>query len=488
MKACQLRLSFLFALSALRMGRVSRTRLPITPPANLATFHPAIASSWMTAASNKLLQPQHVLPTSRKLAWWRCPHCGHEHHKRIDLHVAAGGVCPRCQRMPTLLHPSDASSAVLTIPLVKHRCRPDNSLSVLAAANANRVKSSIADDGYLRVVETRNLQPMLARNFEKESDTIDDDAVLFVSPKLDGVRCIVAWNVRERRPCFFSRSGTLFECCDHRIEPRLRPLFEKDPNLVLDGELYNHNVDDFEQLISAIRTTRDRRTPAIAKLQEQLQYHAFDIMYASKFPDMSVVPFSERHKHLGRLIHGLASSKGQVQEKAVVLVPAAQVKKADIPRLLRLSLADGYEGIIVRRDGVVSARGENNCSRSGTSRGVNKSSSRGLVVGYAYGARSPNLLKYKVMQDDEYVIVSGVEGRGKWKGCLGAFVCRTKRGHQFTVAPATTEQRKKDMWQRLAQYKGKMLTVQYQELSANGVPRFPIGKCVRGAKSGKDWI
>ncbi|EAN96701.1 DNA ligase, putative, partial [Trypanosoma cruzi] len=227
MKACQLRLSFLFAVSALRMGRVSSTRLPITPPANLATFHPAIASSWMTAASNKLLQPQHVLPTSRKLAWWRCPHCGHEHHKRIDLHVAAGGVCPRCQRMPTLLHPSDASSAVLTIPLVKHRCRPDNSLSVLAAANANRLKSSIADDGYLRVVETRNLQPMLARNFEKESDTIDDDAVLFVSPKLDGVRCIVAWNVRERRPCFFSRSGTLFECCDHRIEPSLRPLFEK---------------------------------------------------------------------------------------------------------------------------------------------------------------------------------------------------------------------------------------------------------------------
>ncbi|ESL07967.1 DNA ligase [Trypanosoma rangeli SC58] len=488
MQASHLCLSSILAASKCLLARASRTPSVTPRPTNLSTFHPAIARTWMAAAANKLLQPQHVLPTSRKLAWWCCPHCSHEYHKRIDLHVAAGGVCPECHRVPTLPRKGDAAAVALTLPLVKHRCRPDNSLSVLAAANANRVKSSIADDGYLRVVETRNLQPMLARNFEKESDRIRDDEVLFASPKLDGVRCIVAWNAWEQRPCFFSRSGTLFECCDHHIEPTLRPLFEKDPNLVLDGELYNHTVDDFEQLISAIRTTRDRCTPAIAGLQEKLQYHTFDLMYASALPDMSVVPFSERYKHLSSLISSLDAAKGQSQEEAVVLVPAIQITKPKIARVLRLTMADGYEGIIVRRDGVIGVKGKDGSCDSGAAGGLRKGTSRGTLVGYAHGVRSPNLLKYKIMQDAEYVIVSGVEGRGKWKGRLGAFVCSTKRGHYFTVAPATTEQTKKDMWRRLTQYKGKMLTVQYQELSANGVPRFPIGKCVRGSKDGKDWI
>ncbi|KAH9598613.1 putative Zinc-ribbon domain [Trypanosoma melophagium] len=533
-------LSPIFTVTLSLLARSTPIRSLTVRPDSLATFHPALARTWLTAASNKLLQPQHVLPTSRKLAWWRCSHCNHEHHKRIDLHVAAGGACPKCKHMPTLQNNCNGNNdgisssgrdstdnktnnkikhknnnnnkrenVEMIVHHVKHRCRPDNSRSVLAADNANRVKSSIADGGYLRVVETRNLQPMLARNYTNEAEKIAENELLFVSPKLDGVRCIVAWNAEKKGLCFFSRSGTLFECCDHRIEPALRPLFEKDPTLVLDGELYNHNVDDFEQLISAIRTTRERRTPAIEELQAKLQYHAFDIMYAKKFSDMSSVPYSKRYAYLQGIIAKLTSSPSEENgSKAVVLVPAIEVEKSRMQRVLQLSLADGYEGIIIRRDGptistttntltntltttttTTTTSNKNNKKKTKNNNNTSSSNnSRSAVIGYAYGSRSPNLLKYKVMQDDEYVIVSGVEGRGKWKGCLGAFVCRTKGGHHFTVAPATTEENKRDMWHRLKAYKGKVLTVQYQELSANGVPRFPIGKCVRGAKGGRDWI
>ncbi|ORC87542.1 DNA ligase [Trypanosoma theileri] len=515
-------LSPIFTATLCLLARSPPNRSLTVRPDSLASFHPALARTWLTAASNKLLQPQHVLPTSRKLAWWRCSHCHHEHHKRIDLHVAAGGACPKCKHMPTLQSNENGNNYAsssnnndgidvnnssdnkkkkkkenveIMINQVKHRCRPDNSRSVLAADNANRVKSSIADDGYLRVVETRNLLPMLARNYTNEEDKIDENELLYVSPKLDGVRCIVAWNAQKKGLCFFSRSGTLFECCDHRIEPALRPLFEKDPTLVLDGELYNHNVDDFEQLVSAIRTTRERRTPSIEQLQGKLQYHVFDIMYAKKFSDMSCVPYSKRYAYLQSMISTLTSSLREENGcKAVELVPSIAVEKSNMQRVLRLSLADGYEGIIVRRDGPTSSaititnNNNNKKKKNKNSNSNNSKKNRIGVIGYAYGSRSPNLLKYKVMQDDEYVIVSGVEGRGKWKGCLGAFVCRTKGGHHFTVAPATTEENKRNMWNRLKTYKGKVLTVQYQELSANGVPRFPIGKCVRGAKSGEDWI
>ncbi|KAH8612544.1 putative Zinc ribbon domain [Trypanosoma vivax] len=538
-----LRLSRHCLSSLLAVTTALRARLPCTAPAkSLADFHPSIAASFLAAAAGKLLQPQHLQPTSRRLVWWRCPYCSHEHTKRVDLHVAAGGVCPKCNRMPTLTSQqsphghsrgggskeknganvgSMMAEGQLKKQAVKHRCRPNSSLSVLAAPNANRVKSSIADDMYLRIVETRNLQPMLARSYDKEKNTISSDEELLVSPKLDGVRCMVVWNVLEKRLCFFSRSGTLFECCDH-IEPHLLPLFKQDTTLVLDGELYSHNVDDFEQLTSAIRTTRAHRTPELEVLQQKLQYHVFDIMYAKKFADMSQVPFVRRYKFLRELMKTITTSstskrKGRKECYDVIqLVPVVPARKADVEKILRFYIADGYEGVMVRRNYTEGAKGGNvdhtlfdisseirsnfseedkvNGHDDGTSSGgcdpVGKKRRRGCSVppGYAYGARSPNLLKYKLMHDSEYVIVDGVEGQGKWRGCLGAFVCKTENGHHFTVTPATSEENKREMWRQLRVYKGRVLTVQYQELSTNGVPRFPIGKCVRGAKNGSDWV
>nr|CCC91231.1 putative DNA ligase [Trypanosoma congolense IL3000] len=270
------RTCFASQFSTTRLLLIRSARLPSAK--NLAEFHPSIARSWITAASNKLLQPQHVMPNSRKLAWWRCLYCEHQYSKRVDLHVAAGGICPKCNRIPRLASDQEkhaGDSEMLRNKLViamKHRCRPDNSLSVLEAPNANRVKSSIADDDYLRVSETRNLLPMLARSYDKEVDKISDRDELYVSPKLDGVRCVVAWNVRSNGLSFFSRSGTLFECCDH-IERQLKPLFKRDNTLVLDGELYIHKAADFEQLMSTVRTMRCNRTPEIEKLQKKLQYH-----------------------------------------------------------------------------------------------------------------------------------------------------------------------------------------------------------------------
>lgn len=66
-----------------------------------------------------------------------------------------------------------------------------------------------------------------------------------------------------------------------------------------------------------------------------------------------------------------------------------------------------------------------------------------VAAGYAYGQRSATLLKYKLMQDDEFTIVSAIEGKGKWKGQLGAFLCQTKdKKHTFTVAPASSDREK----------------------------------------------
>ncbi|KAG5501891.1 hypothetical protein JKF63_04161 [Porcisia hertigi] len=574
------------------------------PKLSLADFHPAIARTWIAAASNKMLQPQHVTPGSRKLAWWICPSCHHQHNKRIDLHLAAGGACPKCNAKPTLTANASArkdasgfrnssdipspstkkkhASASLTQDLVpaasvlRHRCRPNSTLSSIAAENANLLSKSVADGQYLRLQETRNLLPMLAKSLDKERHKIAPDEVLYVSPKLDGIRCVAAYRSDTKQVLFFSRSGTLFECCDHAIEPALRHLFEKDPTLVLDGELYNDSINlsqlsavctragkrsraspaaalcgadpasafrnallaaasgkkkrgsasaaasavaqqdapvliRFEQLTSAIRTTRQWLTPEVAALQRQLQYHVFDVLYSRELPYGcgSAVPFSARYSVLERLLESAtAYNLAHIPKyNPLVLrrVPSFSCNIDAVDTVLQAAMAVGYEGIMIRRDCKGDTRAtvpnSNTKVESAARKLKQRASSRPIKAaagaakadsdgGYGYGQRSSTLLKYKVMQDAEYVIVGALEGSGKWKGFLGSFICATPdKKHRFTVTPASTDADKRRMWQswRTA-YKGKALTVQYQEITPDGVPRFPVGKCVRGAAEGYDWI
>ncbi|KAK7194400.1 DNA ligase k alpha [Novymonas esmeraldas] len=544
---------------------------------SLAEYHPAIARTWIAAASNKMLQPQHVMPDSRKLAWWLCPACHHQHNKRIDLHLAAGGACPQCMAKPTAnasaarrrtatvgsdtaaaAPPATTGTEAQTAPLsgappvFHHRCRPDSARGTITADNANRLCKSVADDQYLRVQETRNLLPMLAKSYDKECRKIAAGEVLRVSPKLDGIRCVAAYRVDTKQVLFFSRSGTLFECCDDAIEPALRCLFEKDPTLVLDGELYNDSVNQtqlhsvraasssssssptaaaaadpcaafyhelvaamppqrrrkaaasdeapvvirFERLTSAIRTTRQRRTPEVAALQRQLQYHVFDVLYSRELPHGrgSAVPFSVRYAVLEKLLatattYNTAHISGY-NPMVLRRVPSYLCTAAAVDAVLHAAMRVGYEGIMIRREG----RGATPVKDVAPVRSAKAKIKRGAAGnddgGYGYGQRSGTLLKYKVMQDAEYMIVGAVEGAGKWKGSLGAFICVTPdTKHRFTVTPASTDVDKRRMWRTWrAAYKGKALTVQYQEITPDGVPRFPVGKCVRGAADGHDWV
>lgn len=565
---------------------------------SLSDFHPAIAETWIAAASNKMLQPHHVSVGSCKLVWWLCPSCRHQFHRRIHLHLAAGGACPSCQAKPSLHRRSTATTATTAaspgqqpaskggrkhssapaildaVSSIKHCCRPNTARGKLSAENANMICRSVADAQYLRTQEQRNLLPMLAKNFEKERHKIGEAETIYLSPKLDGIRCIAAYRADTKEVLFFSRSGTLFECCDEKIEPALRHLFVADPSLVLDGELYNDSVNqsrlaslakgslpspsmssrakqrsaaattlpflqtlvdavpsvravsrgqtssnavevvNFDQLTSAIRTTRQRRTADVVALQQKLQYHVFDVLYASAFPQKSgaFIAFRDRYDYLRQLLAGAIEENAKRIKNydggVLRIVPSFACFVSDVDAALRASLQAGYEGVMVRREeegqaekAKATVKGSKASSISSSSSMITSGKAKirkaarataaagKMSSGYQYGQRSARLLKYKVMQDAEYTIVGAVEGAGKWTGCLGAFVCTTAdQKHRFTVTPASTDAEKKKMWKTWRQYRGKALTVQYQELSSDGVPRFPVGKCIRGASDGRDWL
>jgi ATP-dependent DNA ligase len=96
---------------------------------------------------------------------------------------------------------------------------------------------------------------------------------------------------------------------------------------------------------------------------------------------------------------------------------------------------------------------------------------------YEIGKRSNYLLKYKAFQTEEYEIVDVKEGTGREKGAA-IWVCKVG-DHQFSAKPEGTLEVRKKYLQEKERYIGKQLTVRYQNLTALGVPRFPVGVAIR---------
>ena len=84
----------------------------------------------------------------------------------------------------------------------------------------------------------------------------------------------------------------------------------------------------------------------------------------------------------------------------------------------------------------------------------------------------------KTFLDGEYRIVDYLEGTGNEAGCV-IWGCETPDGQTFRVRPRGTQEDRKVLFQNGNDYIGKMLTVRYQELTDEGVPRFPVGIAIR---------
>ena len=112
-------------------------------------------------------------------------------------------------------------------------------------------------------------KPMLAHKFDINRVDYSKPESYYIQPKLDGVRCLFTANGA------YSRNNKKFMNLKH-IEMALKPFFEQQPDIVLDGELYNHKLkNDFEKIISLVRkqkpTEEDRRNA-----QHLIQFHVYD--------------------------------------------------------------------------------------------------------------------------------------------------------------------------------------------------------------------
>lgn len=82
--------------------------------------------------------------------------------------------------------------------------------------------------------------------------------------------------------------------------------------------------------------------------------------------------------------------------------------------------------------------------------------------------RSHTLLKVKSFKDDEARVVGHLPGAGKHKGRLGALEVELRDGTRFSVGTGLSDQERGN-----PPPVGTIITFRYQELSNDGVPRFP---------------
>ena len=280
-----------------------------------------------------------------------------------------------------------------------------------------------------------NIKPMLA--YKAGIKPIDFSEQVYIQPKLDGVRCLFT------KDGAFSRTGKQFMNVKH-IENELQPLFNDYPNLILDGELYNHALkNDFEKIISLVRKqkpTDDDRLEA----KSLVEFHWYDII-----DDDNDILFIDRSK----FIHELLSDffPGADAHHVFPLV-TLRVDSLDKARAIHdANLSSGFEGSIIRLNKVYECK------------------------------RSYNLQKFKDFSDKEATIIDYVEGKGKRAGTLGKFIMRDEAGIEFGCPPGKgfTHNDLRVILENINHYIGKAATFTYFERTKANSYRHPQFKAIR---------
>ena len=282
-----------------------------------------------------------------------------------------------------------------------------------AGAGATEAAVSVSSDTGAAVL------PMLAQDFNKRGKSIQFPCL--VQRKLDGVRCVAS------AKGLFSRNGKAFPHLNH-IKAEIAAA--RTNALLLDGELYSDTLT-FQEIVGLVKKEKLKGDDE-AKLK-QIHLCVYDVIDTEADNEA-------RNSALQKLF---ATHKFQALRLLGTEVCETREKVGEFHARY---VAEGYEGLMLR-------------NRNGK---------------YRVGVRSTDLQKYKEFEDAEYKVTGFKEGDGLEKGCV-IWICCTAKGQEFAVRPRGTHEARAELLKDAASYIGKQLTVRYQELTTDGLPRFPVG-------------
>jgi len=297
-----------------------------------------------------------------------------------------------------------------------------------SSASASAASKSL-EGSRAAAIDVEIPMPMLAHKLAEKEKHVKFPA--FVQPKFDGTRSVGLCGVEGA--CLFSRQRKAYPHLEH-----IQAVLKKLPKgLILDGELYT-TKHKFQKIVGLVKQKTIKKEDL--DKHNDIQLHVYDIVDAKK-------TFEERYAVLQKLFKDYAPVIGSVLQ----LCPTELIsKKEELKPKHDEYVAKGFEGLMLRN-------------------------TKGL---YAINDRSVDLLKMKDFFDDEYEVVGFYEGEGREAGCI-MWRCKTKEGKEFGCRPEGTHEERAELFKTGGSYVGKKLTVRFQELTKDGLPRFPVGVAFR---------
>lgn len=279
-------------------------------------------------------------------------------------------------------------------------------------------------------------KPMLADKYEKRVSKLKYP--LYTQPKLDGSRCNIYWCEKEGRVLARSRSTKEIVSIPHIVNG-LSHLLSNNKNMILDGELYNHDFsENFEDLMSITRQMKPTQDD-LDKSEKYLEYHVYDV-YSKVSSDMS---FTDRIDVLENLFDlGLMPS-------SVILTETQLVNNVDeLDEFNADYLDNNYEGQMVRVPSSV----------------------------YKVDGRSAELLKRKEFSDEEFEIVALEEGTGNWAGAAKRVIIKLPDGRTQGTGIDGSYEVNAERLRNVDSIIGKMATVRYFRLTSDNKLYIPVTK------------
>jgi DNA ligase-1 len=176
-----------------------------------------------------------------------------------------------------------------------------------------------------------------------------------------------------------------------------------------------------------------------AESAEMIQLHAYDCFD----PTNPTMKFKERIALLDEL-------SALVDDDIIKVCTTYQANsESEVQGFHDQFVEEGYEGAIIR------------------------------LNGYYENKRSNNLLKMKEFIDEEFEITDIIEGIGNRSGMAGKIEYRNSKGQVFRSGIRGDVHYYSHLLDCKSDYIGKKGTVRYQNLSEDGIPRFPVTVAIR---------
>ena len=277
------------------------------------------------------------------------------------------------------------------------------------------------------------IKPMLAKQADKVTNKKIFDKEWLASRKLDGVRCLMYYKDGEVHTA--SRGGEHYDySTEHiRTNPSLVSLFERNPNIILDGELFRR-FKSLQQISGAARMEKN------AYECDWLQYWIYDCYIPEVKASNRIKKLEEIAKDYSIPIYH--SPKEDELNTSIFILEHIKVSGWDnIEALHDTYVSEGFEGVVIRNPDKP----------------------------YKPGGRTNDMIKVKKYKSEDFKVI------GYKLGLRGSedmtFTCELKDGRTFEAMPVGDRATKEEYVENFEdKYKGHKAECTYFNYSDEGIP------------------